>query len=175
MPAPQPGRRGTMTENRPAVAGWPVSRPLLILAFVFFLGATLLAAGIITGAGLTWLLPAGLATLTLAFIVPLAAPVRPPPLVLLLRQQHRPVIRPVRHPPELARRVPVLLKPVVRLILADAVGVVLVLEVAAVGERHLAAGALDDDLEGGDLGCPRAHHQAVLVPSAWAGHQNTDG
>ena len=59
-----------MTENRPAVAGWPVSRLLLILAFVFFLGATLLAAGIITGAGLTWLLPAGLATLTLAFIVP---------------------------------------------------------------------------------------------------------
>jgi hypothetical protein len=58
-------------ENRPvAVAGWPFSRFLLILAFIFFLLATLLAGGVITAIGLGWFLPAGLACLALAFLVP---------------------------------------------------------------------------------------------------------
>jgi hypothetical protein len=49
---------------------WPASRFLLILALVFFIGAALLAGGVITGSGLGWLVDAGLATLTMSFIVP---------------------------------------------------------------------------------------------------------
>lgn len=48
---------------------WPVSRLLLILALIFFILAALLAGGVISG-GLAWLVPAGLAALTLAFLVP---------------------------------------------------------------------------------------------------------
>ena len=56
---------------RPVVIGtWPASRLLLILALVFFIGAALLAGGVITGNGLGWLQPAGLASLTLAFLLP---------------------------------------------------------------------------------------------------------
>jgi hypothetical protein len=57
--------------SRPVLVGtWPASRLLLILALVFFIGAALLAGGVITGTGLGWLLPAGLASLTLAFLLP---------------------------------------------------------------------------------------------------------
>jgi hypothetical protein len=59
------------TPTRPVVVGsWPVSRLLIILAFIFFVLAALLAGGVITGSGLGWLLPAGLAALTLAWLVP---------------------------------------------------------------------------------------------------------
>jgi hypothetical protein len=57
--------------SRPVVVGtWPVSRVLVIVAFVLFLLAALLAGGVITASGLGWLLPAGLACLTLAWLVP---------------------------------------------------------------------------------------------------------
>ena len=59
-----------MTVPRYTVGGWPASRLLMILAFVFFLLDTLLAGGVITASGLGWLLPAGLATVALAFLVP---------------------------------------------------------------------------------------------------------
>jgi hypothetical protein len=59
-----------MTTPRYTVGTWPVSRLLVILAFVFFLLDALLDGGVITGAGLGWLLPAGLASLALAFAVP---------------------------------------------------------------------------------------------------------
>lgn len=52
------------------VAGWPASRILVIVAFVLFLLAALLGGGVITAAGLGWLLPAGLAALALAWLVP---------------------------------------------------------------------------------------------------------
>jgi hypothetical protein len=42
---------------------------LILLAFIFALGATLLAGGIITGTALTWLLPAALATYFFALLV----------------------------------------------------------------------------------------------------------
>jgi hypothetical protein len=59
------------TPARPVVIGtWPVSRLLIILAFIFFVLAALLAGGVITGSGLAWLLPAGLAALALAYLVP---------------------------------------------------------------------------------------------------------
>ena len=58
------------TPSRPVVVGWPASRFLLILALIFFIGAALLAGGVITGSGLAWLLPAGLASLTLGFLLP---------------------------------------------------------------------------------------------------------
>lgn len=64
MVAPQP------QNNRYAVGGWPVSRFLVILAFGFFLLATLLAGGVIAASGLGWFLPAGLACLALSFLVP---------------------------------------------------------------------------------------------------------
>jgi len=48
---------------------WPASKLLMILALIFFVLAALLAGGVIAGS-LAWLVPAGLATLTLAFLVP---------------------------------------------------------------------------------------------------------
>lgn len=48
---------------------WPVSKLLMILALIFFILAALLAGGVIAGA-LGWLVPAGLASLALAFLVP---------------------------------------------------------------------------------------------------------
>lgn len=57
------------TLPRATIGTWPVSRLLLILAFIFFVLAALLAGGVISGDNLGWLLPAGLATFTLAFIV----------------------------------------------------------------------------------------------------------
>lgn len=54
---------------RATIGVWPVSRILLILAFIFFVLAALLSGGVISGDNLAWLLPAGLATFTLAFIV----------------------------------------------------------------------------------------------------------
>ena len=61
-----------MTEaRRPFTAGtWTPSRLLILLAFVFFVLAALLAGGVITGGGLGWLVDAGLASLALAFLVP---------------------------------------------------------------------------------------------------------
>lgn len=43
---------------------------LYLLAFLFFLLATLLGGHVIKGSGLGWFLPAGLATLVLAWLVP---------------------------------------------------------------------------------------------------------
>jgi hypothetical protein len=43
---------------------------LLILAVIFFVIDSLLAGGVITGGSLGWLLPAGLASLALSFLVP---------------------------------------------------------------------------------------------------------
>jgi hypothetical protein len=63
MTTPQPAPRY-------AVGVWPVSRMLLILALVFFIIDALLAGGVISASGLGWLLPAGLATLVLSFLVP---------------------------------------------------------------------------------------------------------
>jgi hypothetical protein len=48
----------------------PRSRLLMILALVFFVLAALQAGGVITASGLGWLLPAGLASMALAFVVP---------------------------------------------------------------------------------------------------------
>lgn len=62
-PAPAPAR--------PVIVGtWPVSRVLVIIAFVLFLLDALLAGGVINASGLGWLLPAGLACIALAWIVP---------------------------------------------------------------------------------------------------------
>jgi hypothetical protein len=59
------------TPTRPVIVGtWPVSRALVIVAFVLFLLAALLAGGVITASGLDWLLPAGLACVALAWLVP---------------------------------------------------------------------------------------------------------
>jgi hypothetical protein len=58
------------TPRRSIAAGWPVSRLLLILAVIFFVIDSLLAGGVITGGSLDWLLPAGLASLALSFLVP---------------------------------------------------------------------------------------------------------
>ena len=49
---------------------WPYSRLLLILALVFFILDALLLGSVITGDGLAWLLPAGLAAWALAVLVP---------------------------------------------------------------------------------------------------------
>lgn len=59
------------TPTRPVVVGtWPVSRILMIIAFVLFLLAALLAGGVIAATGLGWLIPAGLACMALSFLVP---------------------------------------------------------------------------------------------------------
>jgi hypothetical protein len=61
----------TTADRRPLVAGtWTLSRLLILLAFVFFVLAALLAGGVITASGLGWLVDAGLASLALAFLVP---------------------------------------------------------------------------------------------------------
>lgn len=61
----------TAREPRTAVYGtWSAGRLLLILALIFFIGAALLAGGVISGSDLGWLLPAGLASMVLGFIVP---------------------------------------------------------------------------------------------------------
>jgi hypothetical protein len=60
----------TPTPPRYAVGAWPVSRLLLVLALVFFIIDALLLGGVISGDNLGWLLPAGLAALVLAFLVP---------------------------------------------------------------------------------------------------------
>ena len=57
--------------TRPAVAWpWPASRVFLVIALVLFLLAALLAGGVITASGLGWLVPAGLAAMTLALLLP---------------------------------------------------------------------------------------------------------
>jgi len=52
---------------RPVVIGtwWSFPRLLMLLALIFFIIDALLLGGVITGANLGWLLPAGLASLTL--------------------------------------------------------------------------------------------------------------
>jgi hypothetical protein len=52
-----------------AAGPWPVSRWLLILALILFILAALASGGVIS-ASLAWLVPAGLAALTAAFLVP---------------------------------------------------------------------------------------------------------
>jgi hypothetical protein len=42
----------------------------MIVGFVFFVLAALLSGGVITASGLGWLLPGGLASVALAFVVP---------------------------------------------------------------------------------------------------------
>lgn len=49
---------------------WPYSRLFLILALIFFVLDALLLGGVISGSGLVWLLPAGLASWVLATLVP---------------------------------------------------------------------------------------------------------
>lgn len=56
--------------HRYAVGGWPVGRLFVLLAFIFFILDALLTGGVITGSGLGWLLPAGLASFALSFLVP---------------------------------------------------------------------------------------------------------
>jgi hypothetical protein len=46
-----------------------MNKLLLILSFVFFLIATLIDGGVMTFTGSGWVLPAGLASMVLAFIV----------------------------------------------------------------------------------------------------------
>lgn len=49
---------------------WPYSRLFLILALIFFVLDALLLGGVISGDGLQWLLPAGLASWVLSALVP---------------------------------------------------------------------------------------------------------
>lgn len=58
----------TAPQGTVAAGPWPISRWLLLLALAFFIVAALATGGVIPG--LAWALPAGLASLTAAFLVP---------------------------------------------------------------------------------------------------------
>lgn len=47
---------------------WPYGKLFLILAFILFVLDALLLGGVISGTGLQWLLPAGLASWVLAIL-----------------------------------------------------------------------------------------------------------
>jgi hypothetical protein len=59
-----------VTPGRPVFQLVAVSRLLLALAALFFILAALTDGGVFTGSGWNWLVPAGLASLTLALLFP---------------------------------------------------------------------------------------------------------